>query len=1112
VTDGDSIIESLLPEGGLDTVISSAAYLDLYSAGIENVELAAGAFDVTANSLNNVVTGNELNNFIYGGEGDDTLAGAAGDDSLIGDLGDDRLYGGDGFDLLDGGNGNDLLDGGADSDVMMGGIGDDTYVYTAGDTILESVMPEGGVDTVISTVEYLELWQLGGVENAVLSGNAIAVKGNEGNNELTGNALDNYLEADNGDDSLYGGAGNDYLSGGHGNDYLEGGDGNDTLEGGDGDDTYLYTAGDTIWESVLPEGGVDTVITSEEYVNLWDWQFQGIENVTLTGNGWGIWGNDADNVLTGNALDNHLVGNAGNDTLDGGEGIDMLEGGEGDDIYVYTAGDVIYESWMPEGGVDTVITSMEYVSLWDWQFQGIENATLTGNGREIWGTDADNVLTGNTLDNHLVGNAGNDTLDGGEGIDTLDGGAGDDTYVYTAGDIIYESWWPEGGVDTVITSLEYVSLWDWQFQGIENITLTGNGREVWGNDADNVLTGNALDNHLVGNAGNDTLDGGEGFDVLEGGQGDDTYVYTAGDTIYEYWMPEGGVDTVITSLEYVSLWDWQFQGIENVTLTGNGWGIWGNNADNVLIGNALDNHLVGEAGNDTLDGGEGIDMLDGGEGDDIYVHTQGDMILESMMPEGGVDTVITSQEYVNLWDWPFLGIENVTLTGNGREAWGNEADNVLTGNALDNHLVGGFGNDTLDGGEGIDMLEGGQGNDTYVYTQGDMIYEDWMPEGGVDTVITAMEYINLWDWQFQGIENATLTGNGREIWGNDADNVLTGNALDNHLVGNAGNDTLDGGEGIDTLNGGQGDDTYVYTQGDLIYEDWMPEGGVDTVITAMEYINLWDWQFQGIENATLTGNGWAIWGNDADNVLTGNALDNYLAGNAGNDTLDGGEGFDVMEGGAGDDTYVYTAGDTIYEDWMPEGGVDTLVSTVEYVELWHFTGIENAVLADNAIAAKGNQGNNELTGNALNNSLEADDGDDILRGEAGDDFLNGGYGKDVLVGGQGIDFMDGGEGEDQYVFTNLLDLSVDEVMTIDTIVFDGLDRIDLSGVDANVFTSENEAFSFIGESMAFTDIGQLRFSDGQLFGNVDGDLDADFAISLVGVTSGDVLTPANLIV
>lgn len=111
--------------------------------------------------------------------------------------------------------------------------------------------------------------------------------------------------------------------------------------------------------------------------------------------------------------------------------------------------------------------------------------------------------------------------------------------------------------------------------------------------------------------------------------------------------------------------------------------------------------------------------------------------------------------------------------------------------------------------------------------------------------------------------------------------------------------------------------------------------------------------------------------------------------------------------------------------------------------------------------------------------------------------------------------MDGGADEDQYVFTNLLDLSLDDVMTIDTIVFDGLDRIDLSGGDANQYTGNNEAFNFIGESTGFTDIGQLYFNQGQLFGNVDGDLEADFAIRFaitsVGVNSVDALTPANLI-
>jgi hypothetical protein len=60
------------------------------------------------------------------------------------------------------------------------------------------------------------------------------------------------------------------------------------------------------------------------------------------------------------------------------------------------------------------------------------------------------------------------------------------------------------------------------------------------------------------------------------------------------------------------------------------------------------------------------------------------------------------------------------------------------------------------------------------------------------------------------------------------------------------------------------------------------------------------------------------------------------------------------------------------------------------------------------------------------------------------------------------------------------------------------DKIDFSKFDANLLKAGVNAFSFI-DSNAFTAAGQLRFADHVLYGNVNGDLGADFEIHLVGV-------------
>jgi serralysin len=66
----------------------------------------------------------------------------------------------------------------------------------------------------------------------------------------------------------------------------------------------------------------------------------------------------------------------------------------------------------------------------------------------------------------------------------------------------------------------------------------------------------------------------------------------------------------------------------------------------------------------------------------------------------------------------------------------------------------------------------------------------------------------------------------------------------------------------------------------------------------------------------------------------------------------------------------------------------------------------------------------------------------------------------------------------------------------------GQDKIDLSTLDANTATTANDAFTeIIAATAAFTKAGQLKFANGVLYGNVDADADAEFAIQLTGVTT-----------
>lgn len=67
------------------------------------------------------------------------------------------------------------------------------------------------------------------------------------------------------------------------------------------------------------------------------------------------------------------------------------------------------------------------------------------------------------------------------------------------------------------------------------------------------------------------------------------------------------------------------------------------------------------------------------------------------------------------------------------------------------------------------------------------------------------------------------------------------------------------------------------------------------------------------------------------------------------------------------------------------------------------------------------------------------------------------------------------------------------------------DRIDLSGIDANTERSGNQTFSFVGTDGFSGKAGELRYektaSDTFIYGDVDGDGKADFAIQIASSTT-----------
>ncbi|MCD6077267.1 MAG: putative Serralysin precursor [Ramlibacter sp.] len=169
-----------------------------------------------------------------------------------------------------------------------------------------------------------------------------------------------------------------------------------------------------------------------------------------------------------------------------------------------------------------------------------------------------------------------------------------------------------------------------------------------------------------------------------------------------------------------------------------------------------------------------------------------------------------------------------------------------------------------------------------------------------------------------------------------------------------------------------------------------------------------------------------------------------------------------------------------------------------------YNGENNLGIAKGAIIenATGGSGSDVITGNDVANRLA---------GGLGNDRLTGNAGADRLDGGRGVDNMNGGAGKDLFDFNKVTDtgtmLAKSDVISG---FVSGMDRIDLSTIDANTALAGNQAFTFIGAEAfsAANATGQVRFHNGVLYGSTDADTAVEFMVRLTGVAT---LTAADLL-
>lgn len=169
-----------------------------------------------------------------------------------------------------------------------------------------------------------------------------------------------------------------------------------------------------------------------------------------------------------------------------------------------------------------------------------------------------------------------------------------------------------------------------------------------------------------------------------------------------------------------------------------------------------------------------------------------------------------------------------------------------------------------------------------------------------------------------------------------------------------------------------------------------------------------------------------------------------------------------------------------------DSSVDIVIRNEGVIESTESLRLSNAInnlflVGDAKINGVGNRRKNIIVGNDARN---------ILKGQNGDDILIGNGGKDV---------MEGGNGDDTFIFRSITDSGTSK-KSRDTITdFSEGDAIDLRQIDANSVVRGNQALEFIG-MREFTDAGQVRFVNGMLSVNTEGDLNADFQVKIKGVT------------
>ena len=122
----------------------------------------------------------------------------------------------------------------------------------------------------------------------------------------------------------------------------------------------------------------------------------------------------------------------------------------------------------------------------------------------------------------------------------------------------------------------------------------------------------------------------------------------------------------------------------------------------------------------------------------------------------------------------------------------------------------------------------------------------------------------------------------------------------------------------------------------------------------------------------------------------------------------------------------------------------------------------------------------------------------MITGNAAGNALSGAGGDDRLVGGLGSDVLTGGPGNDEFVFRAPAETWAGPGRDVIR-DFARSDRITLAQIDADAIADGDQAFAFIGDAAFSRTAGELRYRDGIVSGDLDGNGAADFEIGIANL-------------